>query len=1043
MDIREICRAMGCWLLSLLGIAVTPLLQGSPLSLSNAPLFLGVNVDPNVFFMVDDSDSMDWEMLTRPHKYQVNDLASVEEARNNFCLWKSSSRTCSCAKRCSHSENMVPYADNYNYRISNNGLQQSEAHLHGQSGCSPQSNFMRCNQEMRFLTWPRMLSDRLPGACSIRTFVTKRVFCSLTHSSTGIRYGMTLVSEFAMPLVQVSGSDLVEYEVQINSFKQKLYGFKFQNIGKTTCRRPERGGRHDYSLYFSPLPNQEPTSLLDDNNKQHMVTFTVAFGANGLLVDTESDGWPNPPLAVNGNWGNPFSADPQKIDDLWHAAYNSKGVFVAAQSPQEVVDSIQDALANIADRVGSSTSVATNSGTLNAGSYLYQARFDSADWSGQLLAFAINKDGSVDPGPDWNAADVLDSQNYNSGREIISFNPLADVIPGGTPEGRGVAFRWPGNYKSPNALTDLSTAQITRLLTNAPHPAATAIAAQITANQNFGQAITDYLRGQTSNEGIGYEFRTRNSVLGDIVNSDPRYVGAPSFRYPESVAPKSYAAFKTANADRDVMVYVGANDGMLHGFDEVSGEERIAYVPHAVFRNLHLLARQDYTHRYYVDSGPNIVDAYLATMDDPSSVTDGLWRSVLVGGLGGGGQSVYALDVTNPDAFDEANAADLVLWEFDDTDDVDLGFTYGKPQIAKMANGRWAAVFGNGYNNTEADGNASGTGRAVLYVVDLETGALIRKLNTNAGAAATPNGLATPTLVDYNGDLVVDLIYAGDLLGNVWKFDVTDPNPAQWDSDYKSGANPRPLFTAEANQPITTQVQVTFHPDGLDGFMVYFGTGKYLETTDNQPLGQTTQAFYGIWDKNLASLTVFDSSDLVLQTINNQYAEEFDTDDDGSDDTSYILRELSDNDLDFASEMGWKLNLMPVLVEGAANASNFGERQVSNAVVRDGRVIFTTLIPCQSPCDFGGSSFEMQVNYRDGGALGFPAFDLNGDGVFDEVDTNAYGRMSDVGIVPTLSILSDADRDVAFGSGSSGDVDVFELNTGKTATGRQSWRQLD
>ena len=169
----------------------------------------------------------------------------------------------------------------------------------------------------------------------------------------------------------------------------------------------------------------------------------------------------------------------------------------------------------------------------------------------------------------------------------------------------------------------------------------------------------------------------------------------------------------------------------------------------------------------------------------------------------------------------------------------------------------------------------------------------------------------------------------------------------------------------------------------------------------------------------------------------------FDTDGDSVDDAFYVLREMSDNDLDFASAMGWKINLRPQQVEGVANADNFGERQVSNAIVRDGRVIFTTLLPSQQPCDFGGSSFVMQVNYRDGGALGYPAFDLNGDRVFDEVDTNASGRMSDVGIVPTLSVLSDSDRDLAFGSGSSGDVDVMELNTGTTATGRQSWRQLD
>ena len=303
--------------------------------------------------------------------------------------------------------------------------------------------------------------------------------------------------------------------------------------------------------------------------------------------------------------------------------------------------------------------------------------------------------------------------------------------------------------------------------------------------------------------------------------------------------------------------------------------------------------------------------------------------------------------------------------------------------------------------------------------------------------------MATPTLVDFNGDMVVDFIYAGDLRGNMWKFDVSNANPGQWDSDYKSGSSARPLFTTEADQPITTQPQLAFHPDGRPGFMVYFGTGKYLEINDNSATGQTTQAFYGIWDKNENSLTVFDSSDLVEQTIDNQYAEGFDTDGDAADDAFYVLRELSDNNLDFASAMGWKINLRPQLVEGSANTDNFGERQVSNAIVRDGRVIFTTLLPSQQPCDFGGSSFVMQVDYRDGGALGYPAFDLNGDRVFDEVDTNASGRMSDVGIVPTLSVLSDADRDVAFGSGSSGDVDVLELNTGTTATGRQSWRQLD
>lgn len=1233
MSMREISRVLGLWLLSVIGLAIPLGSNAAPLQLSNSPLFLGVSVDPNVFFMVDDSGSMDWEILAVSHEYYLNYWENGGVSRSNDGLWQTFASVGSCTGRRSYTFIFNNSDNAYNtctYPVSETN---SESHVRDWRARSSDFNLLYYDPAKEYKPWPGMpnasfvaarsdpqsgtagysvtrdltgfvyqvaiddhgysgsrpsgpssatntpngivdlfdshveftvgsaaLTRRaltVPAAATMaslgttctlahaqqaipyascfgttastttvsgsavdsygrtlaetqqnianwyqysrrRSFVTKGAIASVITASPGFRFGLSVINQYVTLFAEVPSSAVIEYTPHNTALLNSLYSYDWPAMGTPLRRGLERVGayydntlgmtdpiisacqqnfsvlftdgywnggdpaaaignadgdsrsrtladvaRYYYNNDLSPLPDQVPTSLLDGNSRQHMVTFTVAFGVTGLLVDTDNDGWPNPALGISGNWGNPYNSDREKIDDLWHAAYNSQGVFVAAQSPQEVVDSIQDALANIADRVGSSASVATNSGTLSAGSYLFQARFDSADWSGQLLAFGINPDGSVDPVPDWNAGNVLDTQNYNTGREIITYNPDADVIPGGTPEGQGVAFRWPGLYSTANPLTDMSRGQIEFLLSNGPYPANTINPLGIIANQNYGFALTNFLRGQRSNEGVGYAFRTRNSVLGDIVNSDPRYVGAPNFRYPESIAPKSYAAFKSAYSARAPMVYAGANDGMMHGFAESNGSERIAYVPHAVFENLPELADPTYTHRYFADAGPTIVDAYLATMDDPASVVDGLWRTVLAAGLGGGGQAVFALDVTNPATFDEANAASLVLWEFDDTDDADLGFTYGKPQIAKMANGRWAAVFGNGYNNSDADGNASSTGDAVLFIVDLETGSLIRKITTEAGTVATPNGLATPTLVDSNGDLVVDIIYAGDLLGNMWKFDVSSANTGQWASDYRSGGNPRPLFTTAANQPITTQAQVAYHPDGRDGFMVYFGTGQYLEIDDNDPVGQATQAFYGIWDKNENSLTAFSSSDLIVQTIDDQYREGFDTDEDNVDDTYYTLREMSDNDVDFDTDMGWKINFQPVLVEGAANANNFGERQVSNAVVRDGRVIFTTLVPSQQPCDFGGSSFVMQVNYRDGGALGFPAFDLNGDGSFDEVDTNASGRMSDVGIVPTLSILSDSDRDLAFGSGSSGDVDVMELNTGTTASGRQSWRQLD
>lgn len=804
-----------------------------------------------------------------------------------------------------------------------------------------------------------------------------------------------------------------------------------------------------YNTDLSPLPNDVPTSPIDQNEAQHMVTFTVAFGVVGELEDTDDDGWPDPDLDDDGAWTSSYGAnehnmsEPEKIDDTWHAAWNSKGTFVSAQTTEGVAAAIAEALLEIADRVGSAASVATNTGSLNAGSHLFQARFDSSDWKGQLLAFQINLDGSIEGTPDWEAGSQVNDQNFNTGREIITFNPDADVIPGGDPEGQGVPFRFPADYTSPDALAELSSGQIEALMTTSPEDFDTVDVNEISTNQSYGTALLNYLRGDDSNEGAGQDFRIRGSILGDIVNSDPKFVKESTTRYPDDLEAKSYNDFVTTNSSRAGVVYVGANDGMLHGFSETTGEEVIAYVPNAAYKYLYELTSEDYEHRYFVDGGPNVLDVYMPNMDDPDSVANGLWRTALVGGLSGGGQGIYALDVTDPSIFDEANAARIALWEFDDGDDADLGYSYSRPQIGKMADGTWAAIFGNGYNNTEADGNASTTGHAVLFIVDIETGELIKKIDTLAGDVATPNGLATPLIIDDDGDYIIDYIYAGDLLGNMWKFDVSDANPVTWNSDFVSAGTPDPLFTTTANQPITSKPQASTHPDDLGGFMLFFGTGKYLEILDNDPTGQTTQSFYGIWDKNTGSLTPFNSSNLLTQTITNRYAESFDTDGDSIEDTDFTLQDVSDNEIDWSTHMGWKLDLMPENVEGAPNASNFGERQVSDAIIRGGRIIFTTLVPSSVECEFGGKSFLMQLDFRSGGALEFPAFDLNNDGEYDGDDGDASGRASDVGIMPTVSILANGAEDVAFGSGASGDIDVIQLSVGVEYFGRQSWRQLE
>lgn len=927
-----------------------------------------------------------------------------------------------------------------------------------------------------------------------RSYVAKAAISHVMGDQKNFRYGMTVTENWDSFFVEVPDSSVTDYTAHNANMLDTLYTYQWPRqstplrtglevAGKyydaalsgksdpyiSQCQQSFtilftdgywNGGNPSYSIsdadgdgvsltladvakyYYdkdlSPLTDNVPASAIDPNTAQHMVTFGVAYGVKGNLVDTNADGYPDPELAEDGDWGNPFYNSLAKIDDLWHAAYNSKGLYIEAKYPAEVTDAITDTLSEIADRVGSSASVATNSGSLEAGSHLFQARFDSDKWSGQLLAFALNADGTLQPDPDWDARDELESLDYNSGREIITYNPTAN-----SGAGAGIPFRFPTDYQSPDADSDLNATQLAALMTNAPNSFGTANASEKTANQTYGQNLLNYLRGDRSNEGSSAsKFRERNYKLGDIVDSDPQFVGAPRERYPDALEAKPYSTFKSTYSSRASMVYVGANDGMLHGFRESDGTELMAYVPSKLYSTLYELGNQDYSHRYYVNEAPTIVDVYMSGKYDAVSASNGSWRSALVGSLGGGGQGLFALDVTNPANFDESNAADLVLWEFTDEDDADMGYSYSVPSVFKMADGSWAAIFGNGYNNTDADGHASTTGHAVLYVVDIEDGSILRKIDTGAGSTGTPNGLATPALIDVDSDNVVDYAYAGDLQGNMWKFDFTSSTPANWDVAWESGGTPQPLFTTATDQPITTRPAVAYHPDNLGGFMVYFGTGKYLETFDDDAVGAPTQSFYGVWDKNESTLTPFTRSNLLEQTIDNQYSKGYDLNDDMVDDTFYNLRDVSDNAIDFTTDMGWYIDLYPQKIEGVANTNNFGERQVSNALVRDGRVIFTTLLPSQGLCDFGGSSFPMQVSYRTGGALNFPAFDLNGDGVFDDSDTLASGKQSDVGIVPTLSILLDNDTEIAYGSGSSGAIDVIQLNPGALAFGRQSWRQL-
>jgi type IV pilus assembly protein PilY1 len=767
--------------------------------------------------------------------------------------------------------------------------------------------------------------------------------------------------------------------------------------------------KHYYDTDLSPLVNNvAPDANSNDlATHQHLVTYGVAFGVEGNLTDTNGDGWPDPALAEGDDWGNPFCSDcPEKIDDLWHAAYNSRGAFISARTPAAVASSLEAALQNIEGRTKSASSAAASTGHLRSDTLLFQAQFVAADWHGKLLAFGVSTtDGSVIVPAKMDASQRLPAPNS---RTILTVDPDT---------GSAVPFSWA-------SFTAGGTLQ-TALNKNA-----------LGTPDGLGEQRLEYLRGDASNENDSSGFRERpTSKLGDIVNSGPVYVGKPHFRYPdnwgtgepESCSGCEYSAFKSAKSSREPIVYVGANDGMLHGFNAEDAAdlmvEKLAYVPSPVYRNLSALTAPGYTHRYYVDGSPTYGDAFYG----------GAWHSVLVGGLNHGGQGIYALDITDPSGFSESGTgpADTVLWEFTDADDADLGYTYSQPAIVRMQNGDWAAVFGNGYNNTEADGNASTSGHAVLYIVNIEDGSLIEKIDTGVGDTTNPNGLATPAVVDINGDRLVDYIYAGDLRGNLWKFDVNSSSSSSWDVAFKSGANSKPLFIAKdaSNnpQPITSRPEVGQGYFSFD-IMVYFGTGRYLGGPD--VADTSSQSFYAVSDTDSQ---INSRAGMLEQTITFQ----------GTDPAfpNERLRTLSHDPLT-KTHTGWFLDL-----------PDSGERVASNPLLIDNRVIFVTIVPDSGTCSSGGYSWLMEINAENGGALADPPFDLNNDGVFDlrdmiDTDADGIGDTSPAGIRPGKGIspapvrLMDVDKEHKYMPSSSGEIAHVVENPGSGFVGRQSWRQI-
>ncbi len=668
--------------------------------------------------------------------------------------------------------------------------------------------------------------------------------------------------------------------------------------------------------------------------------------------------------------------------------------YYAATDPVTLAQDLNTILSLVQQATQAVAASAVNSTGVHVGSVAYQARFDTddtnQDWTGNLFAFPINPTtgyAATNPSDaNWAAQAQLDSLAYTA-RVIATWDPN-----GGTSgTGAGTPFEWTSGTTATQGIASSTT-----------------IGSELTGNpaDTSGQDALNYLRGdRLLEQDSGGAYRTRTHVLADIVDSAPLYIGPPNGGYQGT----SYAAFETAQAGRPPVVYVGANDGMLHAFDAATGIERFAFIPNAVFSNLINLTYPLYNenHRFFVDGSPEAWDVEFTS----SGVTS--WHTILVSGEGAGGKSMFALDVTNPGTITtESGLAADVLWEFEDS--VNLGYTYGTPSLAQT-NAGTELFFGNGYDSQSET--------PYLYVLNPQTGLPVVEINlctadtTDTGecSGSAPNGLSSPVLVNSTGSLAgpANVLYAGDLQGNMWRIDISDSNPANWQNHVTL------LYKAEDSlgntQPITMQPLVSLNPDfpRLQGIMVFFGTGQLLSTSDLT--NTNTQTVYGIFDA-MPNSAVPTRTNLVQQTLSATTVTTVNA-------TTVNARTISSNALSLGGAMkGWYVDL----------SLDPGERIVTEPALVNGALILTSNQPSGSLCVGGFSSWYYELNYMNGGTFPQPMFDVTESGQVSVTEPNVAG-------VSLGNVYASAPR-VTSGSlgGGTASLDIL-VNESSTSTASSSY----
>lgn len=594
--------------------------------------------------------------------------------------------------------------------------------------------------------------------------------------------------------------------------------------------------------------------------------------------------------------------------------------YFMASEPARMVDSIRRIFDQIAEGNGTMAPLGMSAAKATpGGNWVYRTGFHPRRWSGSLASIELKAD-------DQNQV-ALGKVRWEAGKQLTENltdeKRLERKIYTLTPDGQGKRFAW-------SEIGEV----LQRYLNTDP---ASGI------EDGLGRQRLEYLHGMRAREqhkpdGI---FRSRDSVLGDMVNSGPVYVGSPT----PTINDAGYASFYENFKKRPAAVYVGANDGMLHAFHAVTGKELFAYIPRAVFPELAKLTDPDYQHRPYVDATPSIAEAQVGTR----------WKTVLASGFGGGAQGVFALDVSDPEKF----GASSILWEFTDRDDPDIGNVMGEVQIAKFRVGanayRWFVVVSSGLNSNIPDGAANDKAPKALFLLALNKNAEEKwkqgvnywKLPVVTHDRKLPDGLGPPGLVFGNQREVI-AAYAGDLQGNLWKFDFGSATAI---TDRK--ATGTRLFQAklesEGAQPMTARPRVVFAPGG--GYLILFGTGKFWESKDADPSHFATQSFYAVLDRkdrkaevtrsSLARRTLSVAADGALTIRGASYALGYAKKGTDATDTRNV-------------KAGWYVDFH--------DSGRTGERSITPAAVGYGQVFFNTMMFDTDPCkDEAGRSYALDI----------------------------------------------------------------------------------